>query len=420
MKKVINIIFLLTICLFPRVVGAKDMLTLEYELRDLYFLYEDSGNYHYITNDFFYGDFLTFDAKGELLKEEDLVSDDMTNEEFLTTERYKKTIKFYNDAFNSFYDIENKLEYGISYVDGYIYYYDREQSRYVHIYFDDNLDLTRSILGEKYDVYKELKTDEMYIYGIEIFENTIVVYSANDDNNYATIYDKDLNIIRSYIYNYGGALFKEIDGVIYLFHGDDEIEATTYKLNGDEIRSFGIDSEYLHLDICGSYGLTDINALNNKLFVMFEYHQCPPNRIVMNDASDAFTNTQGESLPECFTQVYSLNYEVEKVQSSNGNFEFKENMDKDGNVVVELDIEPNQGYIVDKIIVMDINGNKIEVTDNKFLKPMNDVTVEVQFKQGEYLPIPDTGLGRNLTIVLISLILIGLGFYTINYVKREN
>lgn len=418
MKKIVNFIFLLIICLFPRVVDAKDMLTLEYELRDLYFLYEDSGNYHYITNDFLYGDFLTFDAKGELLKEEDLIFEDMTKEEFLTTERYKNTIAFQNNSFESFYDFENEINYRFSYASEYIRFYDKE-GQYRSFEFDENLSLTKSILGEKYDVYKALKDDEFYIHGIEIFENTIVVYSANEENNYATIYDKDLNMIRSYIFNYGGALFKEIDGVIYLIHGDDEIEVSVYKLNGDEIKSFGVDSEYLHLDICGSYGIRDINALNNKLFVMYDFYQCPPNRIVMNDESDAFINTQGESLPECFTQVYSLNYVVEKVQSSNGNFDFKENIDKDGNVVVELDIEPNQGYVVDKIIVKDINGNKIEVTDNKFLKPMNDVTVEVQFKQGEYLPIPDTGLGKSITVILIGLVLISLGFYTINYVRQE-
>ena len=73
-----------------------------------------------------------------------------------------------------------------------------------------------------------------------------------------------------------------------------------------------------------------------------------------------------------------------------------------------------------EIIVTDINGNRIDVTNNKFYKPMNDVRVEVKYVQGEYLPIPDTFLGKSITLILIGLILIGLGLYTVNYVKREN
>ena len=48
-----------------------------------------------------------------------------------------------------------------------------------------------------------------------------------------------------------------------------------------------------------------------------------------------------------------------------------------------------------------------------------DVVVSVTYKVGEYLPIPDTGLSQSITIILIGLILISLGAYTINYVRQE-
>ena len=51
--------------------------------------------------------------------------------------------------------------------------------------------------------------------------------------------------------------------------------------------------------------------------------------------------------------------------------------------------------------------------------PSSDVVVSVTYKQGEYLPIPDTGLSQSITIILIGLILISLGAYTINYVRQE-
>ena len=50
---------------------------------------------------------------------------------------------------------------------------------------------------------------------------------------------------------------------------------------------------------------------------------------------------------------------------------------------------------------------------------MNDVRVEVKYIQGEYLPIPDTGLSKSITLILIGAILIGLGLYTFNFVRQE-
>ena len=79
--------------------------------------------------------------------------------------------------FNSFYDIENKLEYGISYVDGYIYYYDREQSRYVHIYFDDNLDLIVDIIKV------QTENNRIIDYTIEQLQIIFGLNENEDDEN---------------------------------------------------------------------------------------------------------------------------------------------------------------------------------------------------------------------------------------------
>ena len=52
--------------------------------------------------------------------------------------------------------------------------------------------------------------------------------------------------------------------------------------------------------------------------------------------------------------------------------------------------------------------------------PMTDVKVEVKYVNGEYLPIPDTFLSKSLTLIIIGLVLVGLGIYTINYVRGES
>ena len=51
--------------------------------------------------------------------------------------------------------------------------------------------------------------------------------------------------------------------------------------------------------------------------------------------------------------------------------------------------------------------------------PSSDVKIEVKYKGGEYVPIPDTFMSNSLKVSFIGLILVGLGFYTINYVKRD-
>ena len=50
---------------------------------------------------------------------------------------------------------------------------------------------------------------------------------------------------------------------------------------------------------------------------------------------------------------------------------------------------------------------------------MNAVNIEIKYVNGEYVPIPNTALNSNVTFILISIILIGLGIYVMNFVKRE-
>ena len=51
--------------------------------------------------------------------------------------------------------------------------------------------------------------------------------------------------------------------------------------------------------------------------------------------------------------------------------------------------------------------------------PDSDVKIEVKYKTlEEYVAVPDTFLGRSITLIFIGFILIGLGVYTVNYVKN--
>jgi hypothetical protein len=160
-----------------------------------------------------------------------------------------------------------------------------------------------------------------------------------------------------------------------------------------------------------------IYIVEDDLFIDFNRHICPE-RVNYNDES-FFDSTKVALSVDKLTLKYKINFDINKIESNNGDFTYVEKEDEDGKSYVELKITPKNGYIVDKIIVTDTNGNKIEVTDNKFYKPLNDIKIEVQYKiAGEYVPIPDTFLGKSITLIFIGLILIGLGVYTVNYVKN--
>ena len=82
--------------------------------------------------------------------------------------------------------------------------------------------------------------------------------------------------------------------------------------------------------------------------------------------------------------------------------------------LVTLDIVPNSGYGVEHVIVKDRQGNSVEVKDNTFVMPDNDVWVDVQYK-GKVIN-PDTV--DKIFLILGCFIIIS--FVTVKLYKRWN
>jgi hypothetical protein len=213
------------------------------------------------------------------------------------------------------------------------------------------------------------------------------------------------------------------DGLFYIFRDDLTLEV--YNLDGikkdtlNVVNDLIIPEEILH---CDNYNRKKFYIFDNEILLYYTHEYFCPQRVVMNDASDAL-NTVTYERPAIHDFVlkysYSIDYNVIKKDTKNGDFTYTSKNDGDGKEYIELNIKPNEGYSIKEIIVTDVNGNKIEVTDNKFIMPMSDVKVEVKYEYGEYVPIPDTFLGKSVTLIFIGLILVSLGLYTINYVRQE-
>ena len=84
--------------------------------------------------------------------------------------------------------------------------------------------------------------------------------------------------------------------------------------------------------------------------------------------------------------------------------------------LVKLDINPNKGYKVAKIEVLDHLDRSIEVKDNSFTMPTSPVMVKVTFEKDE--KVPETG-DSIITFIIISLICLLTSITAINKLRKD-
>ena len=424
MKKIITFLILTVICFLPGMVDAKVSFEYKEQYKNKLFFHEE--NQEYFFADFIYnlnedGSIKVYDINGNIIKT-DKYMDELTEESFINSSYFN----YFNDLYSGIdkytvIDVENKRSYRVDYWDGYFCNY--EYADNFLIYFEDNLEYTRKVLGKKYDIYLKFLSENNYIdYITKSNDYYIVSYYENDSNKrYVSILDNELSIIAKFNRSDFGVIINVNNDLIYVMENNYNLKV--FDFDGNVVGELVIDNDFVLEDryrensYCGDLYPIMIYIVEDDLFIDFNRHICPE-RVNYNDES-FFDSTKIALSIDKLTLKYKINFDINKIESNNGDFTYLEKEDEDGKSYVELKITPKNGYIVDKIIVTDTNGNKIEVVDNKFYKPMKDVSVEVQYKKaGEYVPIPDTFLGKSLTLIIIGFILIGLGVYTVNYVKN--
>ena len=428
MKRIVNYIILIVVCLLPVMVSAKEKYEFNFALDDRAFLYEEDGIYYFTDPGVLYASdakLYLYDTEGNFLREEIFYEDGVTSyEEFISSRRYKESIPylvFWEDEEDHFYSEGMNEFISVYYAREEFEYYDVETDDYIVYEFSDDLEFTKNALGnERFEAYNSAKKFGKNIFKIEIFDNIYAVYYL-DDNDYVNAYilDSEYNLIIEYISGRRVANIYEKNGIGYILHHNRELGA--YRLDGTLIENISLQSEWLddsNFGVCDSVDLNKLYVNDNKLIITFRYYNTCPSRMAWSDASDYVREDDG--IPEVFTLVYDLNYKVDVIESSNGNLTYETKKDEDGKSYVELKITPKDGYSVEKIIVTDVNGNKIDVTNNKFYMPMSDVTVEVKYVLGEYLPIPDTLLNINMWSISFGIIIISVGAITMVKVISDN
>ena len=97
-------------------------------------------------------------------------------------------------------------------------------------------------------------------------------------------------------------------------------------------------------------------------------------------------------------QKYSFVYNVETKKNDNGTISVNKTSSKNGEIVT-YNVEPKKGYKLEKVIVTDPAGNKIEIRGNSFTMPSTDVIVEAIF----VVDNPNTNVFVGIAVTLFFL-----------------
>ena len=253
---------------------------------------------------------------------------------------------------------------------------------------------------------------------IDLYDKDLANIFVNGNNGYALsfyyyyedkysveFYDSDMNltqsiILDSYIEPY--VLFK--DNYFYIF----EVKGKPPLPKGrvDEDYYFSV-AEY-------DYNFTKRNQFDLSLLSKEDEINLEPRfgrnfwKILATD--DGFVmmtkvNARDESISEedmqesyDSIQKYSFTYSVDVKDNKNGSILLDKENFKNGETI-KYTVQPKKGYKLDKVIVTDANGNKVEIKDYTFVMPSSNITVEAIFVVDN--PNTSVFLGRGALLVFL-------------------
>ena len=429
MKRIVNYIFLIVICLLPLMVDAKVNLEFNKEYIEDVFFFEYDGFYYFINGKSDRPDspdaLNIYDYNHNFIGNAPIFREDFESE--LDIYDYNPSFYYVNLIFernqnNLIYrdDVKN-IAYTIVYDEEIVTVVDLDTEEISEISFENDLKSSSSYLGRKYDVYLALKEKNYSVNYIKECDDVFIVnYFNQNGERYLGAFDSSGKVIVNYYYEDDYPLIVyAYDNLIYIMEEDTKLDI--YKLDGEKIQTIYITNDKIedfNTGSCTHLAPFIFNIVRNRLYITYGItdYGCEL-RMNFSDVADMAKQIGYEF--EAITLEYEIDYDVKTVSSSNGEITYETKVDEDGESYVELKVVPKDGYSVEEIIVTDANGERIEVTNNKFYRPLNDVKVEVKYVKGEYLPIPDTFLGKSVSLIIIGLVLVSLGFYTINYVRQE-
>ena len=265
---------------------------------------------------------------------------------------------------------------------------------------DNNLQIRNQLeTTDIVSIYTEFKLYEYEnkIYILLTTNNTLV------DNNIIEI-DQELNMNKKEFSSYEPTILKEIlKSDYYLFHHNNEIEgdlvnqynASNYYEDNNILIGTNSNNQAI-LKIIGAtelnktYGeykeFKNVEIINNQMYILTDRNiviidftgkiikELPITNIVeLKKLSDKLALISFDN--KILFYEYECNVDV--IESDFGTISVSENnkaYDK-----VKIDVKPNSGFELEKIIITDKENNIVEVKNNEFTMPTTDVSIEALY-----------------------------------------
>lgn len=282
----------------------------------------------------------------------------------------RKSQYYYGDSVDSFYYNEHGLiitsnnSTDIIKIDLNNQTLEKVDNTYFYNNYESPTDERKTLSEEEYNKLINYLIDKDVIYEA----SDVIGYAVESENNYVTI------------------VYKEGTG----FH----LLSTSKLLNGE------VYNTSLRNDDFGNTEIYDVELFSKEksvvVFLSAGYGGCP--------VSNNFFEDEYECKNTLVFQEYSPHFYIEKKTDGNGTIEAIE-QSKSGETIT-YKVIPNEGYKVDKIVIVDKTGNKIEVKDDEFIMPSADVIIEATF----IVDNPNTSeriyLGLGIFLLIAGLIVI--------------
>ena len=263
-----------------------------------------------------------------------------------------------------------------------LYPYEEPDEGEVMYYFED----CHKAVIELYD------KDYNKLWSKDLNENTYGVGYAEFLDNYiiVSIMEKNQNILR--VYDFEGNVIQEFTT------GDiEKVYASISKTNNGFTTTVSALNPFMMVEVLGNHiNGVDIPPLDQQPALV------DPNDIIGGpfDSSDEYN------------EVYVFSNPIEKETDGHGSVAVKERAIPGEKVTIS--IEPNIGFVLGELLVVDEYGNEIPVENNTFVMPSSKVTVKAIF-----VPLinPNTS---SRGIFIFSMITVVCGVLFISYKKKLN
>jgi hypothetical protein len=231
-------------------------------------------------------------------------------------------------------------------------------------------------------------------------DNVIYYFQTGDDDSvlfedcyYLTfdVYDDDMTMLWS----------QDIEGYESIYNA---------KVVGDYLVAIGVKSTGYTAFI---YDMTGnlVQTIDNEYGVLFSYINEIENGFALADRCGVYNDAPD---PNCYSRhyIYLFNNVIETTSEGKGNVTVPENAIVGEKVTIN--IEPEEGYVLGELKVIDEEGKEIPIENNTFIMGLTKVTIIATF-----VPVnPANPITGNHSIFLFSILAIACGFLFVAHKRR--